>query len=165
MTVLLDNGSRKEIDVSRYRQLDHGYVVTSHKSQGQTKERTLVHHNTDGGRHSTRETYVNGTRHTHNYVTYTQDRELAAKQASQEVNKTLATRARHAADKQHREHRHDGALAPRPATYADYRPSQQPQARPEPARTPAVSRPAEKQQERTQAHGPRRDKGMELGLG
>ncbi|RBB31869.1 hypothetical protein DPV79_40125 [Burkholderia reimsis] len=159
MTVLLDSGSRKEVDLSRYRQLDHGYVVTSHKSQGQTVSRALIHHNTDGGRHGQRETYVNNTRHRHKVVTYTQDRELAAKQASQEANKTLATRARHAAGEQ-RESRPDAALATRSATYADYRSGPR-QVRPEPTHGAEVSRAAERQQER----GQQRDKGMELGLG
>lgn len=85
-------GKRKEIDLQAYRQIDHGYVMTSFKAQGQTVDRTMVHHNTEGGMHGQRETYVNATRAQLNTTTYTQDREKAGHQAAKAVSKTTATR-------------------------------------------------------------------------
>lgn len=93
MTVVV-NGKTKDIDLKSYKQLDHGYVMTSFKSQGQTVDRTMIHHNTDGGMHGQREAYVNVTRARHKTTTYTQDREKAGHQASKAVNKSVATRRR-----------------------------------------------------------------------
>lgn len=85
-------GATKEVDLNTYKQIDHGYVATSHKSQGQTVQEAWVHHNTEGGMHGQREAYVNTTRARLKTVTYTQDRDKASKQASAEINKTTATR-------------------------------------------------------------------------
>ena len=83
-------GSTLEVPFASYRQLDHGYVMTSHKVQGQTVDRTLIHHNTEGGMHGQREAYVNVTRARLVTTTYTQDRERAAEQATRAVDKTRA---------------------------------------------------------------------------
>ncbi len=91
MTVNVD-GKTKEIDLQAYRQIDHGYVMTSFKAQGQTVDRTMIHHNTEAGMHGQREAYVNGTRARLNTTTYTQDREKAGQQAAKAVHKTTATR-------------------------------------------------------------------------
>ncbi|MGZ2749929.1 Ti-type conjugative transfer relaxase TraA [Burkholderia stagnalis] len=40
--VRLDNGWRVEVDTGRYAQLDHGYALTIHKSQGVTVDRAYV---------------------------------------------------------------------------------------------------------------------------
>ncbi len=80
----------KQIPLAQYRQLDHGYVMTSHKSQGQTVDRTLIHHNTEAGMHGQREAYVNVTRARLATTTYTQDRERAGEQAAKAVDKTEA---------------------------------------------------------------------------
>ena len=95
MTVSLsgDGASRevtREIRFDAYRQIDHGYVMTSHKAQGQTVDRTLIHHNTEAGMHGRREAYVNVTRARLSTTTYTQDRERAAEQAARVVDKTQA---------------------------------------------------------------------------
>jgi conjugative relaxase-like TrwC/TraI family protein len=94
MTVKLYQGGTKDVDLKTYKQLDHGYATTSHKSQGQTVKNAWVHHNTEGGMHSQREAYVNMTRAREKTTTYTQDSEKASKQASQEQNKTMATKPR-----------------------------------------------------------------------
>ncbi len=94
MTVKLYQGGTKDVDLKTYKQLDHGYATTSHKSQGQTVTNAWVHHNTEGGMHSQREAYVNMTRAREKTITYTQDSEKASKQASQEQNKTMATKPR-----------------------------------------------------------------------
>ena len=83
----------KTIPFDQYRQLDHGYVMTSHKAQGRTVDRTLIHHNTEAGMHGQREAYVNVTRARLATTTYTQDRERAAEQAARAVDKTRAMRA------------------------------------------------------------------------
>ncbi|MFL9998993.1 MobF family relaxase [Paraburkholderia sediminicola] len=166
MTVLLDNGSRKEIDLSRYKQMDHGYVLTSHKAQGETVSRALVHHNTDAGRHGQRETYVNTTRHQHVVKTYTQDRELAAQQASKAVDKSVANPHAKAKDMQaaptSQRQAHGEGLGLRHATYADYRPS-----RPDATKERTINHTSTKatevkpaQQERTQERS--RNNGIEL---
>lgn len=80
----------KEINLREYKQIDHGYVSTSHKAQGQTVQQVWVHHNTEAGMHGQREAYVNSTRARNQTVTYTQDRDKASKQASAERNKTTA---------------------------------------------------------------------------
>ena len=80
----------REVPFDSYRQLDHGYVMTSHKAQGQTVDRTLIHHNTEGGMHGQREAYVNVTRARLATTTYTQDRERAGEQAARVVDKTRA---------------------------------------------------------------------------
>ena len=94
MTVTMDDGKSKTVNMDQYKQVDHGYATTSHKAQGQTINEVWVHHNTEGGMHGQRENYVNMTRARFKTVVYTQDREKAAKQASQEQNKTTATKAR-----------------------------------------------------------------------
>jgi hypothetical protein len=92
MTVKMDgSGERKEIDTSKYKQIDHGYASTSHGSQGQTVDKTMVHHNTEAGKHGDRETYVNDTRARNDTAMYTQDREKAAQQSGQKLDKTAAT--------------------------------------------------------------------------
>ncbi|MFC5401102.1 ATP-dependent DNA helicase, partial [Undibacterium jejuense] len=88
------NGKQKEIDLRNYKHIDHGYVMTSHKSQGATVDRTLIHHNVDSGMHGQRESMVNNTRARLKTVTYTQDMDKASKQAEKEVSKTVATKVR-----------------------------------------------------------------------
>ncbi|MFZ6727669.1 MobF family relaxase [Undibacterium sp. MH2W] len=85
-------GKQKEIDLRSYKHLDHGYVMTSHKSQGATVDRTFVHHNVDSGMHGQRESMVNNTRARLNTVTYTQNVEKASAQAQKEISKTVATK-------------------------------------------------------------------------
>jgi conjugative relaxase-like TrwC/TraI family protein len=89
MTVRVGRVDR-QIPLEQYRQLDHGYVMTSHKSQGQTVDRTFIHHNTEAGMHGQREAYVNVTRARLTTTTYTQDRERAGEQAARAVDKTEA---------------------------------------------------------------------------
>jgi conjugative relaxase-like TrwC/TraI family protein len=90
MTVDVD-GREISVDFKKYRQLDHGYVMTSYKAQGQTQNLALIHHNTASGVHSQRETYVNVTRARLQTRMYTQDRTRAAQQGGQRMDKTFAT--------------------------------------------------------------------------
>ena len=98
MTVEVD-GREISIDLKKYRQLDHGYVMTSYKAQGQTQNQALIHHNTASGVHSQRETYVNVTRARLQTKIYTQDRQRAALQGAQRMDKTVATSAIRNADR------------------------------------------------------------------
>jgi ATP-dependent exoDNAse (exonuclease V) alpha subunit len=49
MQLKLDSGHNVEFTVQSFPHLDHGYVVTSHSSQGQTAERVLIHVDTELG--------------------------------------------------------------------------------------------------------------------
>ena len=69
---------------------EHAYVSTSHSAQGQTVDRVMIHHNTEGGRHGDRETYVNVTRARQDATLYTQDAGKAGKQAGATLQKTSA---------------------------------------------------------------------------
>jgi len=42
-SIALDNGRKIGIDSKSFRQIDHGYALTSHSAQGQTVDRVLIH--------------------------------------------------------------------------------------------------------------------------
>jgi len=90
MTIKMENGEKREFDVKEYQHLDHAYAMTSHKSQGQTYDNVMIHHNTDAGQHGDRETYVNVTRAREDVTVYTQDAEKAAKQSGFAMDKESA---------------------------------------------------------------------------
>ncbi len=94
MTVKMGGGQIRELDTEQYRHIDHAYAVTSYKSQGQTIDKVMVHHNTEGGRHGDRETYVNVTRARHDVIVYTQNADKAVKQSGQKMDKEVATPVR-----------------------------------------------------------------------
>ena len=98
MTIDID-GREISVDLKKYRQLDHGYVMTSYKAQGQTQNQALIHHNITSGVHSQRETYVNVTRARLQTKIYTQDRKRAALQGAQKMDKTVATNSLQKADR------------------------------------------------------------------
>ncbi len=91
MTVEVD-GQRRNVDLDRYRHIDHGYATTSVKAQGQSIEKVLVHHNTEQGRHGDRETYVNLTRAKTEVKVYTNNLEKAEQQAGMKLDKEAAHR-------------------------------------------------------------------------
>ena len=45
----MDSGRTVEIDPTKHPHLDHGYVMTSHSSQGPTADRVLIHVDTELG--------------------------------------------------------------------------------------------------------------------
>lgn len=98
MTVKLDSGQTKAIDLDQHKHVDHAYVSTSHGAQGQTADRVMIHHNTEAGRHGDRETYVNATRAREDVTVYTQDVDRAATQAGIELNKEVAIEPARGAD-------------------------------------------------------------------
>ncbi|MDA8260645.1 MAG: relaxase domain-containing protein [Betaproteobacteria bacterium] len=85
-----DKAQRIEVSKSSALKAEHAYASTSHAAQGQTVDKVMIHHNTAGGRHGDREAYVNVTRGRDDAVIYTQNAELAGKQAGAELNKTAA---------------------------------------------------------------------------
>lgn len=91
MTVRMDNGEKREVDTHAYKHMDHAYVTTSHKAQGQTFDRAFKHHNTEAGRHGDRETYVDMTRVRQEAKVYTQNAEKAALQAGYKMDKEAAS--------------------------------------------------------------------------
>ncbi len=62
LSVRLDSGNEIVLSEDSYRNIDHGYAVTIHKSQGATVDRTLVLASGMMDRHLT---YVSMTRHRH----------------------------------------------------------------------------------------------------
>ena len=94
MTVQMD-GKEKRIltfGTAVVRQLDHGYAVTSHSSQGLTAERVIAHFDTKGPRGlvNTRLAYVAISRASHDARIYTNDAARLGKQLASEVSKTAA---------------------------------------------------------------------------
>lgn len=85
-----DKAQRVQIDQRAALKVEHAYSSTSHAAQGQTVDRVFIHHNTEGGKHGDRETYVNLTRARDQAVLYTQDSEKAGRQAGAALNKTSA---------------------------------------------------------------------------
>lgn len=90
LTVKLESGQTRVFDAEKYKHLCHAYAVTSYKAQGQTIDRVMVHHNTEGGKHGDRETYVNVTRAREDVIVYTQNSDKAALQSGQKLDKEQA---------------------------------------------------------------------------
>lgn len=94
MHARLDGGREVAVNLREYRHIDHAYATTSVSAQGQTKNQVWVHHNTEGGRHGDRESYVNLTRMRDVAKLYTQDVAKAAQQAGVRLNKSTASASR-----------------------------------------------------------------------
>ena len=93
MTLRLGEGEKAQrIEIERDNNLkaEHAYASTSHAAQGQTVDRVLIHHNTEGGKHGDRAQYVNITRAREDAVIYTQNAAKAAEQSGIELQKTSA---------------------------------------------------------------------------
>ncbi|WP_027686732.1 Ti-type conjugative transfer relaxase TraA [Rhizobium leguminosarum] len=76
LTVRLDNGRDVVISENSYRNVDHGYAATIHKSQGATVERTFV---LATGMMDQHLTYVSMTRHRHRVDLYAAKDDFEAK--------------------------------------------------------------------------------------
>lgn len=90
LMVRMDSGVTRDVDLSQYKHLEHGYASTSHSAQGQTVNHAMIHHNTERGAHGDRETYVNVTRVRESATVYTQDRDKAAQQSGVRLEKETA---------------------------------------------------------------------------
>lgn len=84
------NGERRTVDLEKYRNIDHGYAMTSVKAQGQTVDGVMIHHNTESGRHGDRETMTNLTRTRMKVKVYTQNIKKAMRQAGFRMDKETA---------------------------------------------------------------------------
>jgi conjugative relaxase-like TrwC/TraI family protein len=90
ITAKMASGQTREFDTLKYKHIDHAYAVTSYKSQGQTIDRVMKHHNTEGGQHGDRETYVDVTRARKDVIVYTQNADKAAMQSGAKLDKEVA---------------------------------------------------------------------------
>jgi hypothetical protein len=88
----LDDDRLIALNTAEHRHFDHGYAVTSHRSQGITAERALV--NMDANVHSelinSRAAYVSVSRASHNIQIYTNSAASLAEYVSHDVNKASA---------------------------------------------------------------------------
>ncbi|MBB2697636.1 UNVERIFIED_ORG: Ti-type conjugative transfer relaxase TraA [Rhizobium esperanzae] len=76
LSVLLDNGDKVVFSENSYRNVDHGYAVTIHKSQGATVDRTFV---LATGMMDEHLTYVSMTRHRDRVDLYAAKEDFAAR--------------------------------------------------------------------------------------
>ena len=94
MTVRMDGKEQRsiELDLSKVRQFDHGYAITSHSSQGLTSTRVLAHFDTDGPRPliNSRLAYVAISRASEDAHVYTNDAITLGRRLAVGVSKTVA---------------------------------------------------------------------------
>lgn len=105
VTVRMDGKTGREItfDPTEFRQMDHGYAVTSHSSQGLTADRVIANIDTDCSRSliNDRLAYVAISRAAHEARIYTNDAATLGERLSTDVSKTAAihlTEVRQAVD-------------------------------------------------------------------
>ena len=94
ITVRMDGKSGREItfDPTEFRQMDHGYAVTSHSSQGLTADRVIANIDTDSSRSliNDRLAYVAISRAAHDARIYTNDAFTLGERLSTDRSKTAA---------------------------------------------------------------------------
>jgi hypothetical protein len=99
MTVRLDGKAARTVtfNTEDVRQIDHGYAVTSHSSQGLTAGRVLAHFDTDGPRAliNTRLAYVAISRASEDARIYTNDTTTLGRRLSSDLSKTAAIETSH----------------------------------------------------------------------
>jgi conjugative relaxase-like TrwC/TraI family protein len=75
LMVRLEDGRKVEVDIDRYSALDHGYAMTTYKSQGQTYDKVVVEADTNAPQlQDQRNTYVQITRARDDVRVFTDDR-------------------------------------------------------------------------------------------
>ena len=94
ITVRMDGQSERSVtfDPAKLRQIDHGYAVTSHSSQGLTQDRVLANFDTATARSlvNTRLAYVAVSRASLDARIYTNDADSLGKRLAVDVSKTAA---------------------------------------------------------------------------
>ena len=94
VTVRMDGKTAREVtfDPTEFRQMDHGYAVTSHSSQGLTADRVIANIDTDSSRSliNDRLAYVAISRAAHDARIYTNDTATLGERLSTDVSKTAA---------------------------------------------------------------------------
>jgi len=94
ITLKMDGKDGRSItfDPSQVRQIDHGYTVTSHSSQGLTANRVIANIDTEMTRNliNSRLAYVSISRATEDARIYTNDAETLAEKLSTDISKSVA---------------------------------------------------------------------------
>lgn len=94
MTLRMDGKNARQVtfDTAEVRQLDHGYAVTSHSSQGLTAGRVLANFDTDSNCNliNSRLAYVAISRASHDVRIYTNDAEGLGEKLASSISKTSA---------------------------------------------------------------------------
>ena len=94
ITVCMDGKSGREVtfDATQFRQLDHGYAVTSHSSQGLTTDRVIANIDTDSNRSliNDRFAYVAISRAAYDARIYTNDATILGKRLATDISKSAA---------------------------------------------------------------------------
>jgi ATP-dependent exoDNAse (exonuclease V) alpha subunit len=92
MTVRMDGKAQHSVtfDAAEFRQLDHGYAVTSHSSQGLIAARVLANFDTDSSRTliNTRLAYVSISRASDDAHIYTNDAGTLGERLASSITKT-----------------------------------------------------------------------------
>jgi ATP-dependent exoDNAse (exonuclease V) alpha subunit len=90
--IRMDSGRQVAFNIRGHPHLDHGYVVTSHSSQGQTAERVLIHVDTDKSELliNDRFAYVSVSRAQYDAEIYTNDKKELGRDLSREVTQRTA---------------------------------------------------------------------------
>jgi hypothetical protein len=94
ITIRMDGKAGREVtfDPTEFRQLDHGYAVTSHSSQGLTADRVIANIDTDSSRSliNDRLAYVAISRAAYDARIYTNDAALLGERLATDVSKSAA---------------------------------------------------------------------------
>jgi conjugative relaxase-like TrwC/TraI family protein len=94
MTLRMDGKSARTVtfNTAEFRQLDHGYAVTSHSSQGLTADRVLAHIDTDSSQSliNNRLAYVAISRASDDAHVYTNNAETLGERLASNITKTAA---------------------------------------------------------------------------
>jgi len=89
----MDSGREVAFNARQHPDLDYGYAVTSHSSQGQTADRVLIHVDSSqahGGLLNSRMAYVSVSRAQFDVRIYTNDAKTLGQELSRNVTKTTA---------------------------------------------------------------------------
>src|SRR5262249_9899970 len=91
--IRMDSGCEVRFNISHHPHRDHGYVVTSHSSQGQTAQRVLIHVDTEKSELlvNNRFAYVSVSRAQHDAHIYTNDGSKLSRSLSRESTQRTAT--------------------------------------------------------------------------
>jgi ATP-dependent exoDNAse (exonuclease V) alpha subunit len=89
----MDSGREVRFNIREHPHLDHGYAVTSHRSQGQTADRVLIHVDTDKSELlvNNRFAYVSVSRGQYDARIYTNDRSELGRNFSRDNSQRAAT--------------------------------------------------------------------------
>jgi ATP-dependent exoDNAse (exonuclease V) alpha subunit len=98
-TVALDDGRRVQLDTGEFRNLDHGYAVTSYSSQGETVDRVIINANTSEPDVllNQRMSYVAVSRAREDAVVYTNSEAELSEALDRQVDKQMALEMMHEA--------------------------------------------------------------------